>query len=46
MEEFHLYKDIKARTGGEIFLGVVEAQLWTAINSCRMLWQKVQKLSS
>ena len=23
MEEFHLYKDIKARTGGEIFLGVV-----------------------
>ena len=23
MVEFHLYKDIKARTGGEIFFGVV-----------------------
>ena len=23
MEEFNLYKDIQARTGGEIFLGVV-----------------------
>lgn len=23
MDQFHLYKDIQARTGGEIYLGVV-----------------------
>ena len=38
MEEFHLYKDIKARTGGEIFLGVSRTCPYRKVYLCPALY--------